>query len=144
MPDMSNLPKELPYSAVVRRSPVILVVAPELGVKGFLLLIHRHVAVFLAPFGNRRQAPSEPLVHRSHMHCELSLSTACADEREAKEIQSAGFHPPPLRISLSKPPEFHQPRLVRVERQTVLRSLALTGRDSHPVDFIKRFHLHHF
>jgi hypothetical protein len=65
---MTDLLIELPEFSVVRRSSVILIVAPELGVEGFLLLVHRCVAVFLAPFGDCRQAPAKPLLHRSYDH----------------------------------------------------------------------------
>jgi hypothetical protein len=78
-PDLPDLPKELPDTPVVRRSPVILVVAPESGVEGLLLFLHRHVAVLLAPFGNRLQAPSEPLLHRSHVHGEFPFPAAGTD-----------------------------------------------------------------
>src|SRR5437870_4477670 len=116
---MTDLSIELPDTAVVRRALVIQVVTPELSVKSFLLLVHRFVSVFLAPFGDCRQAPFKPLLHRSHVHGELPLSTACADVRETEEIQSAGFLPLPLRICLCVTPKFHQSRLLRVERQTV-------------------------
>src|SRR5437588_775201 len=116
---MTDLLIELPDTSVVRRSSVILVVTSELGVEGFLLLVHRLVSVLLAPFGDCRQAPFKPFLHRSHVHGELPLSTACAYVREAEDVQSAGFLPLPLRIGLCIPPEFHQSRLLRVERQTV-------------------------
>src|SRR5260370_8749028 len=111
---MTGLLIELPDSSVVRRSSVILVVTPELGVQGFLLLVHRLVSVLLAPFGDCRQAPFKPFLHRSHVHGELPLSTACAYVREADDAQSSGFLPLPFRIVLSLPPEFHQPRLLRL------------------------------
>src|SRR5260370_17706769 len=59
-PGMTDLLIELPDISVVRRAPVILLVAPEFSVKGFLLLIHRHVAVLPAPFAHAPHAPSEP------------------------------------------------------------------------------------
>lgn len=60
-PDATDSPIELPETLVVCRSPVILVVAAELGVEDFLLLSHRLVPVLLAPFGDRLQPPAEPL-----------------------------------------------------------------------------------
>jgi hypothetical protein len=60
---MTDLQIELPDISVVRRSPVILIVAPELSVKGFLLLTHRHVAVLLAPFGDEEAVPTGPDGH---------------------------------------------------------------------------------
>jgi hypothetical protein len=90
---MTDLLIELPDTSVVRRSSVILVVTSELAVEGFLLLVHRLVSVLLAPFGDCRRAPFKPFLHRSHVHGELPLSTACAYVREAEDVQSAGFFP---------------------------------------------------
>ena len=119
---MTDLLIELPEFSVVRRSSVILVVAPELGVEGFLLLVHRCVAVFLAPFGDCRQAPAKPLLHRSYVHRELPLATACADVRQTEKVEGAGFLLAlPLRVFLCVTPKFQQPCLLRVERQTVFR-----------------------
>src|SRR5262249_21788654 len=67
-PDMPDLPIELPDARVVRRAPVILVVAPKFGVEGSLLRVHSVVPVFLAPLGDRLQAPTEPFACRPHVH----------------------------------------------------------------------------
>jgi hypothetical protein len=67
-PDPYDAPIELQKALRVCRSAIVLVVASELGVEGRLLLAHRCMSVLLAPFGNRREAPAEPLAHRSHMH----------------------------------------------------------------------------
>ena len=63
---------ELPKTLEVRRAPVVLVVAPELGIEGLLLLVHRRMTMLLAPSTDRRQASAEPFVHRPYMHRELS------------------------------------------------------------------------
>src|SRR5260370_40421175 len=89
--DIADCPIELPDASGVRRSSVILVVAPELSVEGCLLFVHRLMAVFLAPFGYRRQAPSESFLHRPHVHCELPSPAACTDVREAEEIERGWF-----------------------------------------------------
>src|SRR5271169_2995602 len=102
---MTDFLIELPDISVVRRSPVILVVAPEFGVEGFLLLTHRHVAVLLAPFGNRLQAPAEPLLHRSHVHCEFPSPATGTDVCVAEEIKSGRFLTLPLRIPLCRSSE---------------------------------------
>ena len=44
-PDIADCPKELPETSGVRRASVVLVVAPELGVEGLLLPVHRLMAV---------------------------------------------------------------------------------------------------
>jgi hypothetical protein len=48
-PNTTDPPIKLPKALVVRRSPVILVVAAELGVKRLLLLVHRIVPVRFTP-----------------------------------------------------------------------------------------------
>ena len=114
---MPDLPIELPDAPVVRRAPVVLVVAPEFGVEGLLLRVHRVVPVRLAPLRDRLQATTEPFAHRAHVHCELPSSAACRDVREPKEIKCGRFLPLPLCVSYGLPAKFHQPRLLRVERQ---------------------------
>jgi len=37
--------------------------------------------MFLAPFGDRCQPPTEPFSNRPHVYCELSLPAASADMR---------------------------------------------------------------
>jgi hypothetical protein len=65
---------ELPNSAVVRASSVVLVMAAGLGVQGFLLLVHRIVPVLFAPFPDCLQPSTKPFGNRLHVHCELPLS----------------------------------------------------------------------
>ncbi|HXM93298.1 MAG TPA: hypothetical protein VOA64_03440 [Candidatus Dormibacteraeota bacterium] len=103
-PDFADGPIELPKASGVRRTSVILVVASELGIEGLLLLVHRLMAVLLAPFGYCRQAPSETLLHRPHIHHELPSPAACADVREAEEIERGWFLPLPLRMFLRVSP----------------------------------------
>ena len=76
MPDTPDLPVEPPKTSVVRRSPIVLVMAAELGVQGFLLLGHGLVPVFFAPFGDGFQSSAEPFRLRPHMHRELPLPAA--------------------------------------------------------------------
>ena len=119
-PDPNDTPIELQKVLKVCRSAVVLVVASELGVEGFLLLVHRCMSVLLAPCGDRREAPAEPLAHRSHMHCELPSPAACANVRQTEKVEGAGFLLAlPLRTFLSVTPKFQQPRLLRVKCQTV-------------------------
>ena len=70
--------------------PVVLVVASEFGVEGLLLLVHRCMSVLLASFGGRREAPAEPLAHRSHMHGELPSPAACSNVRQPEKVGGAG------------------------------------------------------
>ena len=119
-PDPYDAPIELQKALRVCRSAVVLVVASELGVEGLLLLVHWCMSVLLAPFGDRCEAPAEPLAHRSHMHCELPSPAACANVRQTEKVEGAGFLLALLlRAFLGVAPKFQQPRLLRVKRQTV-------------------------
>src|SRR5215831_14436637 len=88
---MLDAPVELQDTPIVRRSSVILVVAAELGIKGFLLLVHWFMAVLLAPFGDLVQAPSEPFTHRPHMDREPPFSAVGTDVRETEKVKRAGL-----------------------------------------------------
>src|SRR6516225_3537879 len=105
-PDPANSPIELPETAIVRRASVILVVASELGIQGLLLLIHRVVAVLLAPCGDGMQSSAEPLAHRLPVHCEFPLSAACVNVRQPQEIKRGRFLSLSLRVSRGVPPKF--------------------------------------
>ena len=86
-------PIELPDAAVVRRTPIVLVMAAEFGVKGFLLLSYRIVPVLLAPGDDRLQPSPEPFGDRLHVHCELPFrlrAHICVKPRKSKV---SGFFP---------------------------------------------------
>jgi hypothetical protein len=51
-PDTTYASIELPDAVVVRRAPIVLVVATEFGVQGFLLLVHWRAPVLFTPFGD--------------------------------------------------------------------------------------------
>src|SRR5579864_305302 len=119
-PDTTEPPIKLPETAVVRRPFVILVVAAEFGIQGFLLLAHRIMSVPLAPVGDCFQPPAESLADRLHLNCELPCPAACADVREAEEVECGRCLSPPPRTPFGKPPKFDQPCLLRVQCQTVL------------------------
>jgi len=121
MPDTTYVPKELPDAAVVRRASVVLVMAAEFGVQGFLLLAHRVVPVPLAPVGNRLEPSAGSLVDCLHVHCEFPFPAAGADVGKTEEVEGLEFLSTPLRIPLRIASEFNQPRLLRVKRQTEIR-----------------------
>src|SRR5260370_29692659 len=120
-PDSTARPIELPETTVVRRSAVILVVAAELDVQGFQLLVHRIVPMFLTPFGDRLQPPAEPFADRPHVYCELPFPATGTDVREAEEIEGGRFLSLSPRVPFGVPPKFHQPCLLLVQCQTVPR-----------------------
>src|SRR5215471_12047996 len=93
--------------------------AAELGVQGFLLLAHRIMPMLFAPFPYGLQPSSEPLGHGFHMYCELPLSAAGAYVHKSQEMEGCSFLslPPCLLVCIS--PELNQPRLLRVQSQTV-------------------------
>ncbi len=119
-PYAANTPIELPDTSVVLSASVILVVAAEFGVQGFLLLVHRLVPVLLTPVGDGLQPSAEPFGYRLHMHYESTLSVAGAKVLEAEEIEGFGLLPLFLRIPRCIAPELNQPRLLRVQSQAVL------------------------
>jgi len=51
------------------------------------------MAVLLAPFSYRRQAPSKPFLHRSHMHGEFPFPAAGTDVCVAEGNQTWDLHP---------------------------------------------------
>src|SRR5216684_3106214 len=118
LPYPTEAPIELLKTAVVRRSSVVLVVAAELGVQGFPLLVHRLVPVLLGPGGDRLQSPAEPFADRLHVHGELPLPAAGAHVGKAEELEGLGFLSLFLRVPPRISPKFHQPRLLRVKGQT--------------------------
>src|ERR1700732_688907 len=117
LPYPTDAPIELLETAVVRRSSVVLVVAAELGVQGFLLRVHRLVPVLLAPFGDRLQSPTEPFTDRLHVHGKLPLSAAGAHVGKSEKIEGLGFLSLFLRVPRRISPKF-QPSLLRMKGQT--------------------------
>ena len=93
VPELAGTPIKLPETLGVRGSPVVLIVAPELGIEGFLLLAHRCMSVLPAPCADRREAPTEPLAHRSHLHGELPSTAVCANVRQPEKVEVLGFFP---------------------------------------------------
>jgi hypothetical protein len=77
-PDTTYASIELLDAVVVRRASVVLVVATELGVQGFLLLVNWRAPVLFAPVGYRLQPSSEPFGYRLHMHSESTLPASGA------------------------------------------------------------------
>src|ERR1035441_6148441 len=118
-PYTADTPIKLHDAAVIRRAPVILVMAAEFCIQGLLLFAHRLVPVLFTPVGDRLQPSAEPFCNRSHVDCELALAAAGAQMREPKEVEGCGSLPLLLRIPRCIAPELNQPGLLRVQGQTV-------------------------
>jgi hypothetical protein len=121
LPDTPNLPIELPQTAVVRGSAVVLVVASQLRVEGPGLLRHVTVSMLPTPFGNSREAAPQALLHRPDVERELPAQTSAAQVREAEDVEGICLGPIPFRLLEGRAPEVHQARLLRMERQPELR-----------------------
>ena len=59
-PDTTYASIELPDAVVVRRASIVLVVATEFGIQGFLLLVHWRAPVLFTPVGDCLQPSTEP------------------------------------------------------------------------------------
>jgi hypothetical protein len=93
LPDTTGRSVELPETSVVRGSPVVLVVALQFPVEGFLLLLHRIMPMLLAPGRYLHKTAPETLSHRSHVNREFPLPASFTDMREPKKIESCRLLP---------------------------------------------------
>src|SRR6266849_9821028 len=79
---------EPPQAAKVRRSSVVLVVAPEFGIERCGLILDRVVPMLLAPLRRRLHTTSKAFANGPDVNREPSPSAARTDVREAEEIKS--------------------------------------------------------
>ena len=120
-PEPADRPVELVQAAVVRRSAVVLVVAPELAIENLTLISHRIMPMGLAPLGDALQAPSPAFAHRPHVDGELPLSTPSTKVREPQEVEGRRLpFASPFRVLRRMASELDQARLLRVQAQPVL------------------------
>ena len=68
LPGTTDRPKELPETPVVRRSPVILIMALQLPVECFLLRLYRIMPMLFAPGRHILKTAPETLSHRSYLN----------------------------------------------------------------------------
>src|SRR3989442_7059639 len=80
-------PIEPPETAVVRRPPVVLVVAPEFGIERRGLILDRVVPMLLAPLRHRLHAAPKAFANRPNVNCEPPPSAARTHMREAEEVE---------------------------------------------------------
>src|SRR5712691_10815899 len=119
VPEPSNEPIEPLETAIVRRSPVVLVVAPEFGVERRGLMLDRVVPMLLAPLRHRLQTPPKALTHRPDVNREPPPSAARTHVRKTEEVEGRrlGRHGAARERRAS---ERQKPRLRGVQRQAKL------------------------
>src|SRR5579859_1229007 len=129
-PCADNTIQKVPDSAPVASAVVIPVVAQELLPEDFLLRLEGRMAVGLAPFEDAPDGSSKAVRCCSHPHKPLAAETLAPVDGEAEKIEGTG----PVRSSISPPARTmkrHQPRLVRMQRQSVhAESLREHGHDA--------------
>src|SRR6266849_5730134 len=104
VPEPSNEPIEPLKTAIVRRSPVVLVVAPEFGIERRGLMLDRVVPMLLAPLRHRRHTASKAFAHGPDVNRKPPLPAARTHMRVSRPGE---FHPQPLvepDVSLSTHP----------------------------------------
>src|SRR6266702_4156192 len=120
-PDSAHRPIELPQTTMVGRATVVLVVASQFRVEHPLLVFQRVVAMPLAPVGDRFEPSPQALLHRAHVHRELTMPASGTPVRKPQEVEGGGLGLQPLRLMMGMTPKFNQARLLRMKRQPVLR-----------------------
>ena len=93
LPGTTDRPKEHPETPVVRRSPIVLIMALQFLVEGFLLLLYKIVPMLFAPGRHIRKTAPETLSHRSYLNREFPLPASFADVRKTKKVKSRRLSP---------------------------------------------------
>src|SRR5437773_1177199 len=120
-PDAAHCVDELLQTAIVRRTTVVLIVAPQFRVEHLLLGFQWRVQMFSTPCGDGEQPAPQALLHRAHMHCEFASPASSSPVREAQEVERGGLGLRPFRLIVGTAAKLHQASLLRMERQAVLR-----------------------
>src|SRR5712692_2659277 len=119
VPEPPDQPIEAPQTAGVRRSSVVLVVAPEFGVERYGLVLDRVVPMLLAPLRHRLHTTPKAFANGPDVNREPSPSAARTYVRETEEVEGrrlwrAGS------TRQRRASERQEPRLLGVERQPIL------------------------
>jgi hypothetical protein len=120
VPEPSDETIERPQTAEVRRTPVVLVVAPEFGIERRGLSLDRVVPMMLAPLRRRLHTAPKTFANGPDVNREQPSSAARTDVRETEEVEGRR----PWRIGAARKrraSERQQPRLLGMKRQAVLR-----------------------
>ena len=87
VPEPPDEPIELPQTAVVRRPPVVLVVAPEFGVERRGLVLDRVVPMLLAPLRHRLHTAPKAFADGPDVNREPPPSAARTHVRETEKVE---------------------------------------------------------
>src|ERR1700674_2819519 len=120
-PDAAHRMDELLQTAIVRRTAVVLVVAPQFRVEHLLLGFQWRVQMLSTPRGDSDQPAPQAFLHRAHVHREFASPASGTPVRKAQEVESGGLGLRPFRLTVGTAAEFYQASLLRMKRQTVLR-----------------------
>jgi hypothetical protein len=118
-PGAPDAPIELPQTAIVGGTAIVLVVTSEFRVEHDLLLVHGVVSMYAAPFSDPFEGPPQALFHRLDMNRELPSPATHTLMGEAEEIEGLSLRPRPARSRQGLTPELHESRLLRMEGQSV-------------------------
>ena len=120
VPEPSNEPIEPLETAIVRRSPVVLVVAPEFGIERRGLMLDRVVPMVLAPLRHRPHTASKAFAHGPDVNRKPPPPAARTHVRETEKVEGRRL-PRVGTARTRRAAERQEPRLLGVERQTLLR-----------------------
>src|SRR5229473_8088911 len=87
VPEPSNEPIEPLKTAIVRRSPVVLVVAPEFGIERRGLMRDRVVPMVLAPLRHRLHTASKAFAHGPDVNRKPPPPAARTHMRETEKVE---------------------------------------------------------
>src|SRR3989475_639305 len=119
VPEPSNEPIEPLETAIVWWSPVVLVVAPEFGIERRGLMLDRVVPMVLAPLRHRPHTASKAFAHGPDVNRKPPPPAARTHVRETEKVEGRRL-PRVGTARTRRAAERQEPRLLRVERQTIL------------------------
>src|SRR3989442_719701 len=141
VPEPSNEPIEPLETAIVRRSPVVLVVAPEFGIERRGLMLDRVVPMVLAPLRHRPHTASKACAHGPDVNRKPPPPAARTHMRETEKVEGRWLR----RVGTARThraAERQEPRLLGVKRQTIPReSLGKHRSEEHTSELQSRPHL---
>src|SRR6266700_7273655 len=120
VPEPSNETIEPRETAIVRRSPVVLVVAPEFGIERRGLMLDRVVPMVLAPLRHRLRTASKACAHGPDVNRKPPPPAARTHMRETEKVEGRRL-PRVGTARTRRAAERQEPRLLGVERQTIPR-----------------------